>query len=182
MTAEEALAQAIEAKKLIYKPVSLIGIFKRPVEQALLKAKVLNGRWALFAVSSDARSDYWWQNKFGLYNGEDTDTGLVLSSTSNGLTFVAFPRATRPDFFLDIGCVIYGCLVDFSLSNAERFEKDRENLHKTMQYICSISRYPNIALLVICYRSPLDTTDLDFSDVDMGRCAKKGRLDRVLEV
>ncbi|KAH0538241.1 hypothetical protein FGG08_005160 [Glutinoglossum americanum] len=180
MTAEEALAQALRAKKLIYKPVPLVSIFKGPVEQALLESKVAQSRWALFAVNSDVRSDYWWQNKFGLYNGRDTDTGLVLSTTSNGLTFAAFPRATRPDLFLDIGCVVYGCSVDFSLSNTERFEKDRENLHKTMQYICSVSKYPNIALLVICYRSPLDATDLDFNDVDMERCAKKGRLDRVL--
>jgi hypothetical protein len=182
ITTEEALAQAIEAKRLIYKPVPLISIFEGPVKQALWEAKVPKGRWALFAVNSDTRSDYWWQNKFGLYNGEDTDTGLVLNNTLNGFTFTAFPRATCLDLFLDIGCVIFGCCVDFSLSNAERFEKDRESLHRTMRYICSKSRYPNIALLVICYRSPLDTTDLGFSDVDMGRCAKKGRLNRVLAV
>ena len=182
MTGEEALAQAVEAKNLIYQPVPLIKIFKGPVQQAFLEAKVPKCRWALFAVSSDARSDYWWQNKFGLYNGEDTNIGLVLKKTSNGLTFTAFPRATTPDLFLDVGCVVFGCSVDFSLSNEERFKKDRENLYETMEHICRKSRYPNVALLVICYRSPLDTTDLSFNDVDLGRCAWRGRLDRVQAV
>jgi hypothetical protein len=176
------LAQAIEAKNLIYQPVPLIKIFKGPVQQAFLEAKVPKGRWGLFAVSSDTRSDYWWQNKFGLYNGEDTNTGLVLEKTSNRLTFTAFPRAVTPDLFLDVGCVIFGCSADFSLSNEERFKKDRENLHQTMEHICERSRYPNVALLVICYRSPLDTTGLSFNDFDLGRCARKGRLDRIQAV
>jgi nuclear mRNA export protein SAC3 len=182
MTSEEALAQAIEAKNLIYQPVPLIKIFKDPVQRAFMEAKVSEGRWGLFAVNSDAKSDYWWQNKFGLYNGEDTNTGLVIKKTSNRLTFTAFSRAVTPDLFSDVGCVVFGCSVDFSLENEERFKKDRENLHQTIEHICGRSRYPNIALLVICYRSPLDSTDLGFNDVDLERCTSKGRLDRIRAV
>ncbi|KAI9766786.1 MAG: hypothetical protein M1840_006261 [Geoglossum simile] len=178
-TSEEALAQAIEAKNLVYQPVPLIEIFQGPVQQAFLEAKVPEGRWGLFAVNSDAKSDYWWQNKFGLYNGEDTSTGHVIKKASDLSAFTAFSRAIAPDLFSDVGCVVFGCSVDFSLGNEERFKKDRESLHQTMEHICRRSKYANVALLVICYRSPLDSTDLSFNDVDLGRCMSKGRLDRI---
>jgi nuclear mRNA export protein SAC3 len=182
MTVEAALSQTIEAKKAIYKTVPLTDIFMEPVQRAFADASIPNGRWSLFAVSSDSKTDYWWQNKFGLYNGDETSKGRIVSATLDGSTFVAFPRATSPELFTDVGCVIFGCSVDYSLSNTERFRKDRENLHNTMKYICSNSRYQNVALLVVCYRSPLDDTDLTFRDVDMGRSGPKGRQERVLAV
>jgi len=170
------------ANSVIYEPVPLLDILGPAVDQAFSELSIPRGQWNVLVANSDHKSDYWFQNKFGLYDGKSTGDDTTISRAYKDVTVNAFTRARTTTPLANTGAVIFGCSADLDVPVEQRFARDKDNLHRALKTITDHSQYLNVALLVICYRSPLDSSDLSYSEVDINRTGSSGRRDRIRAV
>ncbi|KAL7267977.1 actin cytoskeleton and mitosis protein [Rhizina undulata] len=161
--------------KLVYQSVALKKIFLPKVEDAFWHTEQPNQRWRLLISSTNAQNDlgnYWWIEKF-------------LGHTSNHIaqskkvTFEAQFQLSDVAEAVDVGGFVFGCSADYQISNDERFNRDKKNLHEAVRYLLENTRFERLALTVVCYRSPLDVKPADILGRDVDRVALNGRCDRI---
>ena len=88
----------------------------------------------------------------------------------------------NPDQAKEVGGFIFGCSASYHLSNQERFDIDKKNLHDAITYLSAQSEFEKLAVMVVCYRSPLDTDDADPFGGDSDRTSGGGRQKRLVAV
>jgi hypothetical protein len=174
---EDVLFEAIQAKKQIYKALPILDIFGDVVNQAMLESSMPNENWALSFYCNDEKADYWWQHKFGLYNARDL-AGSIVSHKFGTSTLIAYTKSPEQSIMQSTAFIVFGCSVEFDIPADLRFEHDAENLHKHVNRVVEVSKFENIILLVVCYRSPLDNKGLSYNEVDTERQSAQGRKNR----
>lgn len=122
------------------------------------------------------KSEYWFQQKFLGASRE-----IFVSNPDTGNEFHAQPTVTQQEA-PEVGFLVFGCSSDFSVSNEERFSVDRNNLHFIVDYLARNSSFSKLAVLVICYRSPMDDEPADPNGLDSSRTLGKARRERVESV
>lgn len=164
---------------LTYKPVPLKEIFQPKVEAAFWPTGEGDRKWRLLLNSSNGKEDfnnYWWIEKM-VGNGQPR-----ISMSKKGTFEAQFKLSDANAEAREIGGFVFGCSADYSISNEERFAQDRQNLHAAVNWLSDITEFKKLAVMVVCYRSPLDNEDADPYGRDMGRTSGPGRRGRVAAV
>lgn len=133
------------------------------------------------AMTNDPKTNFWFHNKFGVYDRKDP-SGSVVRYLSQDTQFAVFGdlKPKDADLLTEIGCLVFSCSADYTKPSLERFNSDRDILHGLLRVICENSQYKNVALTVLCYRSPLD--DVETDDSDLFRSSDGERSKRLAEV
>lgn len=161
-----------------YKSVPLKEIFQPKVEAAFWSTGEGDRRWRLLINSSNLKQDanhYWWIEKM-IGNNESR------ISTSKRGTFEAQFQIEDLEEVQEIGGFVFGCSADYSISNDERFAQDKKNLHEAVNWLSERTAFAKLAVMVVCYRSPLDHEDADPFGRDLGRTSGPGRQARISAV
>lgn len=164
---------------LTYKSVPLKEIFQPKVEAAFWPTGEGDRKWRLLLNSTNGKEDinnYWWIEKM-IGNGQPR-----ISMSKKG-TFEAQFKLSNPNVEArEIGGFVFGCSADYSISNEERFAQDKQNLHAAVDWLSNATEFKKLAVMVVCYRSPLDKEDADPYGRDMGRTSGPGRRGRIAAV
>jgi hypothetical protein len=130
-------------------------------------------------VSTNAQDlgEFWWRNKF-------LGQGMPEVASSKLATFQAQFKLDQsdPEQLKEIGGFIFGCSTLYDIPNPQRFEIDKKNLHDAITGLSKTSDFEKLALMVVCYRSPLDTDDANPFGGDSSRTSGDGRQRRLAAV
>lgn len=164
---------------LTYRSVPLKEIFQPKVEAAFWPTGEGDRKWRLLLNSSNGKEDinnYWWIEKM-------IGHGQPRIAMSKKGTFEAQFKLTDANVEArEVGGFIFGCSADYSISNQERFARDKTNLHAAVDWLANMTEFKKLAIMVVCYRSPMDTEDADPYGRDMGRTSGPGRRGRIAAV
>lgn len=163
---------------MTYKPVPLKEIFQPKVEAAFWSTGEGDRKWRLLINSTNLKQDanhYWWIEKMIGHNESRI-------STSKKGTFEAQFQLENLSEVREVGGFVFGCSADYSVSNKERFAQDKKNLHEAVNWLSERTDFAKLAVMVVCYRSPLDSEDADPFGRDLGRISGPGRQARVSAV
>lgn len=164
---------------LTYQTVPLTEIFHPEVEQAFRLRDEGGRRWRLLLKSNNTARDiknYWWIEKF-IGNRQPR-----IAESKKGIFEVQFNLKDAHAEAREIGGFVFGCSTDYSISNEERFGKDKLNLHEAVNWLAGATEFKKLAIMVVCYRSPLDSNDADPYGRDIGRTSGPGRRGRIAAV
>lgn len=162
-----------------YKSVPLKEIFQPKVEAAFWSTGEGDRKWRLLINSSNLKQDanhYWWIEKM-IGNNESR-----ISTSKRGTFEAQFQIEDLEEEVREIGGFVFGCSADYSISNDERFAQDKKNLHEAVNWLSERTAFAKLAVMVVCYRSPLDHEDADPFGRDLGRTSGPGRQARISAV
>lgn len=162
-----------------YKSVPLKEIFQPKVEAAFWSTGEGDRKWRLLINSTNLKQDanhYWWIEKM-IGNNESR-----ISTSKKGMFEAQFQMEDPNEEVREIGGFVFGCSADYSISNEERFAQDKKNLHEAVNWLSERTDFPKLAVMVVCYRSPLDNEDADPFGRDLGRTSGPGRQARISAV
>lgn len=169
-----------QMNNMTYKSVPLKEIFQPKVEAAFWSTGGGGGhKWRLLINSSNLKQDtnhYWWIEKM-IGNNESR-----ISTSKRGTFEAQFQIEDLDKEVREIGGFVFGCSADYSISNDERFAQDKKNLHEAVNWLSERTTFAKLAVMVICYRSPLDHEDADPFGRDLGRTSGPGRQARISAV
>ena len=154
-------------------------IFANPIQKASMSRGIVRTNFSLICVNAEPKAEYWWLRKFGISSGVGIGVLPRKKKLANENTFTVERVLREPEPPTDVGALIFGCRADWSMSNVERFEADKRDLHAVMEYALRNCRYEKIAIMVICYRSPLDKRDADPYGEEVDRTEGEGRKNRL---
>lgn len=169
-----------QMNNMTYKSVPLKEIFQPKVEAAFWSTGGGGGhKWRLLVNSSNLKQDanhYWWIEKM-IGNNESR-----ISTSKRGTFEAQFQIEDLDKEVREIGGFVFGCSADYSISNDERFARDKKNLHEAVNWLSERTAFAKLAVMVVCYRSPLDHEDADPFGRDSGRTSGPGRQARISAV
>lgn len=169
-----------QMNNMTYKSVPLKEIFQPKVEAAFWSTGGGGGhKWRLLINSSNLKQDanhYWWIEKM-IGNNESR-----ISTSKRGTFEAQFQIEDLDKEVREIGGFVFGCSADYTISNDERFAQDKRNLHEAVNWLSERTAFEKLAVMVICYRSPLDHEDADPFGRDLGRTSGPGRQARISAV
>ncbi|KAG0129764.1 hypothetical protein HOY82DRAFT_610192 [Tuber indicum] len=176
-------APSVEVHKyinLMFKAPPLADLFHPKVENAFwaTSRKGEHPTWRLLIVNTNSEDtgNFWWKNKF-------LGQGMPRKAISDRATFEAQLKLEQGDMgqVKETGGFIFGCSASYNVSNEERFKSDRRNLHDAVEFMLECTSFQKLAIAIVCYRSPLDTTDADpFGESD--RTSGEGREKRLAAI
>lgn len=140
----------------MFKPAELEVSIPGIVHLALEKSGVSRATYRMLIHNNDlygagGQSEFWFHQKFlGA-----KDEVVIPSRNGLGNKFVA-QSVVYEEQAPDVGFLLFGCSADFATSSEERFARDRENLHSIVDHLTMVSNLEKLAVMVICYRSPID--------------------------
>ncbi|KAG0637528.1 hypothetical protein HOY80DRAFT_1083561 [Tuber brumale] len=165
---------------LMFKAPPLADLFHPKVEYAFwaTSRKEEHPTWRLLIVNTNSEDtgNFWWKNKF-------LGQGMPRKAISDRATFEAQFNLEQGDMgqVKETGGLIFGCSASYNVSNEERFKSDRRNLHDAVEFMLESTSFQKLAIAIVCYRSPLDTTDADpFGESD--RTSGEGREKRLAAI
>ncbi|PWW78170.1 hypothetical protein C7212DRAFT_363099 [Tuber magnatum] len=183
---QEAIAENFQETRLKekmfvpWRPPPLADLFHHKVEYAFwaTSQKEAHPTWRLLIVNTNPEDtgSFWWKNKF-------LGQGMPRKAVSDRATFEAQFKLEQDEMgqVKEIGGLIFGCSASYNVSNEERFKNDRRNLHDAVKFILDNTSHRKLAIAIVCYRSPLDTTDADpFGKSD--RTSGEGREKRLAAI
>ena len=163
----------------MFKPAELELSVPDIVHLALEKAGISNATYRMLLHNNDlygagGQSDFWFQQKF--FGAKEE---VVVPSTNGlGNRFVA-QSVVYEEQAPDVGLLLFGCSADFTISNEERFARDRDNLRSIVDHLTKVTNFQRLALMVICYRSPIDNEPANPTGLDDTRTLGSERRRRV---
>ncbi|KAI5806594.1 hypothetical protein DFH27DRAFT_349843 [Peziza echinospora] len=176
---QDLVEQGLLFRDLNFGPVPIVDMFAPSLQRAFESRQVKNTNFTLLVLNAEPKAEYWWLRKFGISSGSGLGVNAAEKKLKNGNRFTVDRVLVEPKPPGDVGALVYGCRADYSLSNEERFARDKQDLHLAMDYALRESRYEKLAVMVVCYRSPLDTTDADPYGGDTERTSTEGRRARL---
>jgi hypothetical protein len=161
--------------QLIFKSAELEQSIPEIVHMALAESKISRATYRMLLHNNDrcGQSEYWFQQKF---LGTQKEISIANPETKN--EFYAQLTITEEEAS-EVGFLVFGCSSDFSLPNEERFATDCDNLHFIVDHLTQNSTFSKLAIMVICYRSPIDDEPADPNGLDSSRTLGKARRERV---
>ncbi|KAF8428673.1 hypothetical protein EV426DRAFT_280912 [Tirmania nivea] len=154
-------------------------IFANPLQKAFMSRGIIRTNFSLICVNAEPKAEYWWLRKFGISSRVGIGVLPRQKKLANENTFAVERVLREPEPPTDVGALIFGCRADWSVDNGERFEADKKDLHAVVEYALRSCRYEKIAVMVICYRSPLDKRDADPYGEEVDRTEGEGRKNRL---
>jgi nuclear mRNA export protein SAC3 len=146
------------------------------VEYAFWPSGKTDRTWRLLISNTNYEDlgSFWWRNKF-------LGQGLPRAAKSSGGRFEAQLVLEDSQQMKEVGGFIFGCSANYNISNEERFRLDRKNLHDAIRSLLGATEFEKLAIAIVCYRSPLDTSDANpFGGED--RTSPEGRQKRLMAV
>lgn len=165
-----------EVSQLVFKSAELRESVPDIIHLALEESNISRANYRMLLHNNDhtGKSHLWFGQKF--LGGKNAIT--VPSSRGLGNEFHAQLNVTA-DEAVDVGFLVFGCSTDFSISNEDRFMQDSAQLHNIVDYLTQHTKMHKIAVMVICYRSPLDNEPANPMGLDGSRTLGKARKNRV---
>ncbi|KAF8441797.1 hypothetical protein BDZ91DRAFT_218794 [Kalaharituber pfeilii] len=180
---DDLIAQGDLFRDLNFAEVPLDDIFANPIQKAFGSQGVVNHNFSLLVLNAEPKAEYWWLRKFGVSTGVGIEVRKRKKRLRNSNTFTVERVLQEPEPPTDVGAIIFGCRADYEMSNEERFEADKRDLHLVVDYALRNCRYEKICVMVMCYRSPVDNTEADpYGEDEEGRTKAEGRKMRIKAV
>lgn len=171
-----------KVRERVFKPAEIEVSVPDIVHLALEKSGISNSTYRMLLHNNDlygagdqsGQSEFWFQQKF--FGAKEE---IVVRSMNGSLNqFIAQP-VVYGEQAPEVGLLLFGCSADFTVSNEERFARDRDNLHTIVEHLTKVTNFRSIAVMVICYRSPIDTEPANPTGLDDTRTLGSERRKRV---
>jgi hypothetical protein len=164
----------------VFKSAELENSVPEIVHMALEESGIFNTTYRMLLHNNDqagsgGQSQYWFQQKFLGANERIVVPEHVneFGNQFSAQTIVYEEQAP------EVGLLLFGCSSNFSLSNEERFARDRDALHQIVNYITKVTKFQKLGVMVVCYRSPIDDEPADPSGLDRTRTLGQARRQRI---